>query len=177
MDMNGFIGEIRLFTGRYVPRGWLFCDGSQVSIAQYQALYAVISIIYGPYTGTTFTLPDLRGRAPIGVGTGTNLTPRPAGAQVGAISETLTLEQMPKHTHAVKAKSTTTPATLTNNPQGNVWAKTNTNVKIYGDTTNTAMDPRTVGSFAGGGKAHNNIQPCIGLQYIICWDGCFPAPD
>ena len=94
------IGVIRLFAGSVAPNGWLVCNGDTVSRSAYSDLFKVIGTTYGAgNSNSTFTLPDMRGRCPIGVGTGTSLTARTLGSNVGAETATLAETNLPSHTH------------------------------------------------------------------------------
>lgn len=96
--MDPFIGEIRMFAGNYAPRGWAFCQGQILSIAQNNALFALLGTTYGGNGQTTFGLPDLRGRVPTGTGTGLGLPPVSLGEAAGTPTTTLNTSQMPIHT-------------------------------------------------------------------------------
>lgn len=171
---DAFTGEIRLFTGSFTPSAWLPCDGRELKKEQYPDLCAVIKDIYGGPSENTFFLPDLRGMTIIGAGGGGILTSRDLGDQLGTVVEFLTLEQMPKHSHEIKVKNKVNPEELTNDPSENVWAKASAN--IYASFSDTAMDWQAMSSFIGGKTPHTNIQPCIGICYMICWNGIFPNP-
>lgn len=174
--MDVFVGEIRLFAGKFAPAGWLFCNGQVLPISRYPDLFQVLQNTYGGDAKRgIFALPDLRGRVPMGAGTGVNLTPRVLGNASGSSAVTLTLQQMPSHSHDVKGKKTPTPATSKTDPKNNIWSDTTSTVKIYTDSTpNTTMAQKVVSSF-GGDKAHNNIQPCVGINYIISIEGEWPS--
>lgn len=110
MGADPFIGEITIFAGNFAPMGWLFCDGSELPIVQYQALYSLIGTYYGGNGTTTFKLPDLRGRVPMGYGNGPSLTPRQIGASGGAEKVAIAANEMPAHSHTVQ---TTLSGTVT----------------------------------------------------------------
>jgi len=97
--LDPFLGEIIMFAGNFAPRGWALCDGQLLSISQNSALFSILGTTYGGDGRTTFALPDLRGRAPIHVGTGPGLSARRLGAKGGAESVTQTISQMPRHAH------------------------------------------------------------------------------
>ena len=101
-----FIGEINLFAGNFAPRGWAFCDGQLLSIAEHMSLFSLLGTMYGGDGRTTFALPDLRGRVPIHPGTGPGLTRRRPGERIGVENVTLTVGQMPSHDHAVPEPAT-----------------------------------------------------------------------
>ncbi|MBD3756388.1 MAG: phage tail protein, partial [Gammaproteobacteria bacterium] len=94
-----FVGEIRMFAGNFAPRGWAFCDGQLLAVSQNDALFSLLGTIYGGDGRTTFGLPDMRGRIPVHQGSGPGLSPRRLGSKSGAETETLTVNQMPSHTH------------------------------------------------------------------------------
>jgi microcystin-dependent protein len=104
--MDPIIGQIIMFVGNFAPEGWAFCWGQELPIAQNQALFAVIGIQFGGNGTSTFKLPDLRGRFPVGSGNGPNLTPRTQGQSGGAESVILTIAQMPAHQHAITNTTT-----------------------------------------------------------------------
>lgn len=177
---NPFIGEIRLFAGNYAPYGWLFCQGQELPINQYQALYSIVSTLYGT-TNTptqTFRLPDLRGYAPLGWGNGPGLTPCPTlGQKRGTATETLSMAQMPNHSHNVQCTTDTTATNLSNNPQTALWTKT-AGYNLYGAEPNpaTPMSAQAL-SVSGANGAHNNRQPYLGINFIINYDGEYlPRP-
>lgn len=176
-----FYGEIRLFTGTFVPADWAACDGTLLQIQQYQALYAVIGITYGGDGKTTFALPNLNGRVPVHQGQGPGLTPRQVGKDGGSATVTLTQMTMPNHTHTPVALDAEGTA---NTPTNAVWAQ----LVDHGGFEPESLDQYTVpGSGTpvatmapaalmptGGNQAHNNMQPYLPLRYIICLYGEFP---
>src|SRR3954471_14530174 len=114
-----YIGEIRIFAGNFAPAGWAFCDGAQLSISENTNLFQLIGTTYGGDGQQTFRLPDLRGRVPIHMGTGTTGTTYQLGEQVGVESVTLTVNQIPQHNHSLMA---TTATGTQANPGGNLLA-------------------------------------------------------
>lgn len=175
--MDEFLGIIKLFAGDYAPEGWMLCDGRILQVAQNQALFAIIGNRYGGDGRTNFALPDLRGRVTVGMGTGPGLTPRQIASTGGKEAETLTLTQIPAHNHTLNALS---GGIETNTPRNNYFPEyTNTAAKFYSVKDKPtdvllAMNPETVAN-AGGSQAHNNMQPFITLNYIICTTGLFPV--
>src|SRR5687767_4324920 len=99
--MDEFIGIVKIFAGNFAPRGWMFCQGQLLSIAQNTALFSILGTTYGGNGQTTFALPDLRGRVPVGVGQGPGLPSMSLGEMSGATSATMTIQNMPAHTHAL----------------------------------------------------------------------------
>ncbi|MGE5396791.1 MAG: phage tail protein [Chitinophagales bacterium] len=168
-----YIGEIRLFTGNYAPLGWAFCNGAQLPVQQYQALYAVIGNTYGG-NSTYFNLPDLRGKAALHQGSGPNLTSRTIGQSTGVPVVSLTTNNLANHTHAANCKSTPDSAT----PNGTIWASTSgrTGIAVYKSTADVNMNAEIVQP-VGGTSSHNNRQPCLGLNFIIAMEGIFPVRE
>lgn len=173
--MDAYIGEIRLFAGNFPPMDWQFCEGQSLSVTQNPALYSVIGNTYGGTPGTTFMLPDLRGKVPMGVGAGPGLTSRALGNNAGSPGASVTLATMPAHTHTVQGKKTPL-TTFTNDPTNHTWTSLGAANPIYASTSNVAMNPNAVSSTTVGGSNHNNIQPCVGIHYIICIYGTYPVP-
>lgn len=169
-----YIGEIRMFGGNFAPVGWAFCDGSLLSIAQYDALYSLIGTTYGGDGQSTFALPDLRGRFPIHQGQGGGLSPRVLGEMAGTESVTLQTSQMPAHNHTPVAN---TAAGNSNDPNGMYWASS-ASVQQYlpGDQANTNMNTGAIGS-AGGSQPHDNMQPHLVINFIISLEGIYPSQN
>lgn len=164
-----FIGEIRIFAGNFAPAGWAFCDGSLLSISQNETLYALIGTTYGGDGVTNFRLPDLQGRSPVGAGTRSGGAPHPQGQQGGAEHVTLTVPQLPPHTHQA-----TFAANATNtSPSQAKWAAQATNAYSDGSTAaNLAPDALRP---SGGSQPHDNMPPYLVLSYIIALWGIYPS--
>jgi microcystin-dependent protein len=160
-----FLGEMKLISWNYAPHGWAFCDGQLLPIAQNTALFALLGTTYGGDGVTNFALPNLRGRAPIHVG-GT----LSQGQTGGESAHTLTIAEMPAHTHRVEGSGD--PGTKTS-PAGNLWAA-NTANPFSNSAPNTTMAPGAVG-VAGGSQPHTNLQPYLVLNMIIALQGIFPS--
>lgn len=157
-----FLGEIRLFSFGVIPRGWLPCQGQLLSVPQNQALFSLLGTKYGGDGSTTFGLPDLRGRVPL------HLSPTyPLGQAAGEATHTLTVKEMPMHTHLVSASNEA--ATLVA-PTGAVWARID---GAYSTVPNVRMGPRAV-STAGASQAHDNMQPYTTISFCIATEGTFP---
>jgi microcystin-dependent protein len=169
-----FYGEIRMFGGNYAPQDWALCNGQALQISQYSTLYSLIGTTYGGDGVTTFNLPDLRGRVPIHMGTGSGLTPRTIAQSIGAESVTVTADTLPSHAHTLYAGSAT--GTLYD-PAGNILAGcTTTNVLQSYTTTNAtpiAMNPAAIQS-SGSSQAHSNMMPTLCINFIIALEGYFP---
>lgn len=168
---EAYIGEIRLFAGNYAPQGWALCDGSLISISENEALFSLLGTTYGGNGQTTFALPDLRGRLPIGVGQGPGLTMRALGQSPGTEQVTLSTSHMPHHTHAFAVGASAN----SNLPQGQVPASV-TDLNLYSESA-LSMQPLAAGSIqsSGGGQPHDNIMPSMALSFIICLYGIYPS--
>ncbi len=167
MAITPFIAEIIMFGGNFAPRGWAFCSGQLLSIAQNTALFSLVGTTYGGDGQTTFALPDLRGRVPIHPGQGPGLSPYSLGQQGGVENVTLTLNQIPAHNHSMNANSGAAADTL---PNGNVLSEGG----IYTNAVpNAQLNPAAIGN-AGGSQPHPNMQPYTCINYIIALQGIFP---
>ena len=170
-----FLGEIRLLAINWAPRGWALCDGSLLSITANQALYSLLGTQFGGDGRTTFGVPDLRGRVPLGTVTpGQNQGVQWAG---GAENVTLTAAQTPAHNHALRAIAETGNKA---NPTDNFYSKATAvtpataPVNIYAVPSSTvALDAGTLSSV--GGAAHDNMQPFLVLNYCIATTGYYPS--
>jgi len=167
-----FIGEIRLFAGNYAPVGWMACEGQLLYITQYSALFSILGTMYGGNGTSTFALPDLRGRAPIGAGQGTGLTNRVQGQPGGVEQVTLTSSQLPAHTHTLTASNLTA---TTADPSAALLARTPQNPTNVNGYTTQADQTVTMGSGSigstGSGAPVENMQPNLPIRYIICIEG------
>jgi microcystin-dependent protein len=166
-----FLSEIRIMSFNFPPKGWAFCNGQFLPINQNQALFSLLGTTYGGNGQTTFALPDLRGRIPIHVGVGFTL-----GQAGGQTSHTLTMSEMPAHTHFVNASSSQGNAQNPNfGGTGNLLAQDPGNV--YGPPQNlTALNAGSV-SNVGGSQPHENMQPYLALNFCIALVGIFPSPN
>jgi microcystin-dependent protein len=174
-----FLGELKMVSWNFAPKGWAFCNGQFLPINQNQALFSLFGTMYGGNGQTTFALPDLRGRAPIHVGGG--FTQGQAGGQE---AHTLTINEMPQHTHFLTADGVTVATNNVNTPAatrsigqsiGVPSQGSNFSVNIY-DTAvpGGTMAPGTVSS-VGGNQAHENRQPFIVLNWVVALVGIFPS--
>ena len=166
---QSYIGEIRMFGGNFPPLNWAFCDGQQMQISENDALYNLIGTAYGGDGQTTFNLPDLRGRLPIhqGVYQGLNYV---IGQIGGAESVTLTLQQIPSHSHTVAAK---TSATATS-PSGAVYGG-NAADAIYSAKAPSAPMNAGMVRVGGGSQPHDNMMPYLAVSFIISLFGVYPS--
>lgn len=165
-----FVGEIRMFAGNFAPRGWAFCDGQLLPIAQNDALFALVGTTYGGDGRTTFGLPDLRGRVPIHAGQGPGLSQRRLGSNGGAEQVTLAAAQMPAHTHALQGVAA--PASQ-NTPGNALFAEPEHDAYARGGDA-APMAGAALGA-TGGGAAHANEPPTLAVRYIIALLGIFPS--
>ena len=162
-----YIGEIRMFAGNFAPQGWALCQGQILAISENDTLFSLIGTTYGGDGISTFALPDLRSRVPIHQGNGLVL------AQVGGEElVTLTVNQIPIHTHAPMANSDNGTATT---PGGNVWAAS-ADISQYAVGTTGAMSGSAV-SPAGGSQPHDNMLPYLAINFIISLFGLFPSQN
>ena len=172
LGTDPYLGEINIFCGNFAPYGFEFCNGQLLSIAEYDALYALLGTTYGGDGQTTFGLPDLRGRLPVGSnGQGPGLSNYPLGQQGGAENVTVTTAQLPVHTHSLPASSA--PGTLAS-PQNAVPADNGAGGAQYVAAPATTLPATPLGS-AGSSQAHSNIQPVLVVNYIIATQGLFPS--
>jgi microcystin-dependent protein len=169
---EGFIGEVRMFAGTFAPKNWAFCEGQILSIASNSALFSLLGTTYGGNGTTTFALPDLRGRVPIHAAQGPGLGFYTLGEKGGTETNTLTVAQLPAHNHSVFGVASVGNQ---NSPSGNLPADTKLLDKEYSNgTASTSMNPAMIGQ-TGGNQPVNNIQPYLGINFIICLYGVYPA--
>ncbi len=166
-----FVGEIKFVGFNFAPTGWAKCEGQLLPIAQNQALFSLLGTLYGGDGRTTFALPDMRGRFPIGTGQGPGLTNRDIGANGGAEQVTLDVTQMPPHSHPAMASSSEASAIP---PAGNVWAPLKNKAAFSPAAPDAALSPAAIGT-AGGGQPHENMPPFLGVTCIIALQGIFPS--
>lgn len=198
-----FIGEIRMFGGNFAPRGWAFCNGQIMSIATNTALFSLLGTTYGGNGQTTFALPDLRGRSPIGMGQGPGLTDITQGEAAGVENVTLLSSQMPMHNHLATATTTTTATgtlqvagtasnasatpSATNKYLGASVAGGPPSAAIWSDQLNSPVtlgNPETIDATvnvnvtvqpAGGSQPLEIRNPYLGINFIIALQGVFPS--
>jgi microcystin-dependent protein len=166
-----YLAEIRIFSFSFAPKGWAMCNGQFVAINQNQAVFALIGTFYGGNGQTNFQLPNLQGR--ISLGQGNNFV---IGEQAGEASHTLTVAEMPTHTH--QAVGTNADGTQ-NSPQGKVWAKEATapgGLTIYGSAPDTSLSPAAIQN-TGGSQPHSNMMPYLVLNFCIALQGIFPSQN
>ena len=162
-----YVGEIRMFAGNFAPAGWMFCEGQLLPISENETLFQLIGTTYGGDGESTFALPDLRGRLPMHQGNGFIL------AETGGAEEvTLTVSQIPAHTHPRLASSGTAASTT---PGNNLAAATQaaTYFNLFDNPAN--MSAQSIGP-VGGSQPHTNFQPYLCVNFIISLFGIFPSP-
>ncbi len=173
--MDYYIGLIQAFGFNFAPRGFMFCNGQLLSIAQYSTLFALLGTTYGGNGVTTFALPDLRGRASLHFGHGPGLQEYDLGQASGSETVTLTMATLPAHSHpliATESSTASSPAGAFNGKAG--LESDGAAVTAYGSSPNATMSPQAIGQ-AGGNQPHNNMEPYLVLNWCICVEGIFPS--
>ena len=161
-----YLGEIRIVTFNFAPKGWAFCNGQLLPINQNQALFALLGTTYGGNGQSTYALPDLQGRTPMHMGNGHTL-----GERAGEQNHTLTISEIPTHTHFAQASMNNGDTVL---PAGAVQAVV---AGAYGPPTNlTSMNPAAIAT-TGGSQPHLNMQPFLTLNFCIALQGIFPPQN
>jgi microcystin-dependent protein len=164
-----FVGEVRAVGFNFAPQGWVFCNGALLQIAQYDALFALIGTYYGGDGVTTFAVPDLRGRTPIHQGSGAGGT-YVIGQIAGFENVTLTTATMASHTHPVSAQGAGGNAS---SPVGGFFASSAADQ--YAPVANATSATGSSTGLQGGSQPHDNLQPFLGVNYIISLFGIFPT--
>ena len=179
--MEGYISEIRMFAGNFPPRAWAFCQGQLMSIAQNTALFSLLGTTYGGDGQVTFGLPDFRGRVAVGTGQGPGLSSYDLGQVGGSQSTTLLVANLPAHTHGFSANASMachTGAGNADSPANNIPAGSASDENYTAPPGNATMAPIAVSgttAAAGGNQPFSNVQPYLGMNYIICLYGIFPS--
>ncbi len=162
-----YVGEIRLFAGNFAPAGWMFCEGQLLPISENETLFNLIGTTYGGDGQSTFGLPDLRGRIPVHMGSGFVL------AETGGAEEvTLTMNQVPSHSHPMLASNLAGNRIL---PTGNVLAASYNVTPYINDVPTGALVGGAIGA-TGGSQPHANLQPYLCVDFIISLFGIYPSP-
>jgi microcystin-dependent protein len=159
-----FLGEIKIISWNFPPKGWTFCNGQLLPINQNQALFSILGTTYGGDGRVNFGLPNLQGRSPVHVGNGIAL-----GELGGETSHTLNISEIPAHNHIPRANSGTATDP---SPAGNLW-DTDLN-QPYNPTSNVAMSPACILP-TGGSQPHENMSPYLVLNFVIALQGIFPS--
>lgn len=176
--MEGYIGSIQMFAGNFAPRGWQFCAGQIMSISANTALFSILGTTYGGNGTSTFQLPDLRSRVPVGAGQGNGLSNWQLGQPEGTETVTLNTNQLPAHNHNVAVSAGPANSSSGGN---NYLAVANANlqgdpvtVNTYNGTPNAVLGANSI-SLTGQNQPVANIQPSLGINYIICVEGIYPS--
>ncbi len=166
-----FLAEVRMYGFNFPPRGWAQCDGQILPINQYQSLYSLLGTTYGGDGRTSFALPDLRGRTPLHEGSNGGAS-HPLGQKSGEETHTLSLAELPNHSHVYRATSDAASQTTPSNAHLASAGGGRRPVVPYGSGVQAAM--RETGA-SGGGNAHNNMQPFLAINFCIALQGLFPS--
>ena len=178
--MEGVIGYTTLFAGNFAPKNWAYCQGQIINIASNTALFSILGTTYGGNGTTTFGLPNLSGRRVVGVGNGPGLSPYALGQVGGSESVTLTMNQMPAHLHPLQVTSMPKSFDNTGNastPGGGIFAGNGSGYASV-PTANSGLKPYNVTvqiTNAGNNNPYSILPPFLGLNYVICMYGVFPA--
>ncbi|MEF9963207.1 MAG: tail fiber protein [Comamonas sp.] len=183
--MDAFMGLITIFGGSFAPRGWAFCNGQLIAISQNTALFSLLGTTYGGNGQTTFALPDLRGRVPLGTGQGPGLDLFVWGQVGGTPNTSLTIQNMPMHNHTATTTSgpaaSTSAGTLQTPAAGSLLAQSNQRDAQYIEAANAGTTVSLGGTstvnvgIAGGSQPFPNMQPYLGLNFIIALEGIYPS--
>jgi microcystin-dependent protein len=160
-----FLGEIRIMSFNFPPKGWAECNGQFLPINQNQALFSLLGTMYGGNGQTTFALPNFQGRVPMHVGAGFT-----QGQAFGESSHTITQSEMPAHTHNVSASGTQGGNAV---PTNNILARTTDNVYQTPQSLTTLNSGSLLA--VGGSQPHENRQPYLTLNFCIALQGIFPS--
>jgi microcystin-dependent protein len=171
--MDEFIAIIKMFGGNFAPRGWAFCNGQILSIAQNTALFSILGTTYGGNGQTTFALPDLRGRVPIHPGQGPGLSPYSLGQVAGTENTTLNINQLPSHSHNVAPFCNSSEGGSAT-PAAGFMGKTGGDAIYAANHDSTPMGV-TPSGLTGGNQPTPIIQPYLCVNFIICLEGIFPS--
>jgi microcystin-dependent protein len=177
MSAEPLLGCIYGFGGNFAPRGYQLCAGQLLSIAQNTALFSILGTTFGGNGQTTFALPDLRGRMPIGQGQGPGLPNVVLGEQAGTNNVTLLSNQMPQHTHVITVFAAADGRPAADTPLNGVLDSTaGTNIYAAAPDPNTKMNAgMAVAALAGGSQPFNVQNPFLCINFIICTEGIFPS--
>lgn len=162
-----FLGEIKIISWNFPPKGWTFCNGQLLPINQNQALFSILGTTYGGDGRTNFALPNLQGRMPVHVGDGIIL-----GERGGETAHTVNISELPAHNHTPVGSSTNPPTSP--GAAGLLWSANN--VSSFAGSANVAMNPACVLP-VGGSQPHENMSPYLVLNFIIALQGIFPSQN
>ena len=169
---NARIGDIKMFAGNFAPKNWAFCNGQIIAISSNTALFSILGTTYGGNGTTNFALPNLQGRIPVGTGNGPGLTPQVLGEVSGTEATTLTVANLPLHNHPLSAKA---GGGNQGGPSGHFLAASDQrNSQYTSAAADTTLAATAIGN-AGSNIPHSNMQPSLGMNFVICLHGIFPA--
>lgn len=173
--MTAYVGEIRMFGGNFAPNGWMFCEGQSLPISENEVLFTLIGTTYGGDGQETFNLPNLASRVPMHFGTSPSGTTYQIGEMAGTEQETLTVQQIPIHTHTPIA-STTNQVALPTNAVMALAQSTQTGIRTYSTNPSPVVQMNAASiTPAGGSQPHENCQPFLCINHIISLFGVFPT--
>ncbi len=173
--MEPFIGQICIFGFNFAPRGWAFCNGQLMSIAQNAALFSLLGTTYGGDGVSTFAMPNLQGRAPVGMGTGAGLTTITQGEMSGVQQVTMSANQMPQHTHTATINPLADSLGTGTDDPNNAYL-VGGSLAMYSTSQDTKMATlNAVVSIAGGSQPLPILNPYLGVNYCIATEGIFPS--
>ncbi|HEY7770316.1 phage tail protein [Longimicrobium sp.] len=168
-----YVGEIRMFAGNFPPVGWMFCEGQPLPISENEVLFQLIGTTYGGDGEETFNLPNLASRVPMHMGTGPDGTTYQIGEMAGTEQETLSVQQIPNHTHPLLGSTTLASSA---DPGGNTVAQSRVAGKdMYVEDDPTVAMAANAITPVGGSQPHENTQPFLCLNFIISLFGIFPS--
>jgi microcystin-dependent protein len=181
--MDSFIGQIMMFAGNFAPNGWAFCNGQSMSIAQNAALFSLLGTTYGGDGVTTFMLPNLQGRVPVHFGNGPGLSPVAQGQSGGTQSATLTMNNLPAHSHLLNVNN---GQATQSDPTGGFLAQPNNSPDsrtpaaptlgfVPGGTGSNAQAAPTSISPVGNGQPFSTQPPYLAVNFVICLNGIYPS--
>ncbi|MEA5461200.1 tail fiber protein [Arcicella sp. LKC2W] len=174
--MTPYLGMLAIFGFNFPPRGWAYCNGQLISIAQNSALFALLGTYFGGDGVTTFALPNLQSRVPIGMGQGSGLSSYFIGQAAGTQTVTLISTEMPAHTHFMTASGDgPTQATAQGASLASQSRTGDTMPVIYANGATTPVPMSSTTTIAGGNQPHNNIQPYLAMNFCIALEGIFPS--
>jgi microcystin-dependent protein len=176
-----FLGEIKIISWNYAPKGWSFCNGQLLPINQNQALFSLFGTTYGGDGRVNFALPDLRGRVPVSFGQTFTL-----GERAGEYAHTLLLSEMASHNHIINTDAATAATSNSGSPAtgnslgqsvGDIPPNQSFQVAMYASgSPGATLAPQVIGN-TGGSQAHNNEQPFLCLNFIVALQGIFPSQN
>jgi microcystin-dependent protein len=163
---NQFLGELKIFSFGFAPRGWALCNGQTLSIQQNTALFSLIGTFYGGDGIRTFQLPNLESRVPLHMGNGFII-----GQTGGQESHTLISSEIPAHSHNIGVSNV---AATSASPSANTFAVSTADPYIVTSPNTAALNPATVAP-VGGSQPHDNRQPLLVVSICIALTGIFPT--